>query len=146
MKLGGIVLHMDNYNFTKFHQNQTKSNKVLLIAHFSLQNFKVSVELWKSYIVHTSLDVDTPQSNYTYVYITRYFCITHKDFKMLLLKMLFFAQLVCFLSFASPLYPTNRRQFQPMQKIEAEARRLFTGFGKHTHSVWTERRPQNIKI
>ena len=43
---------MDNYNFTKFHQNQMKNIKVLLIAHFSVQNFKVSVELWKLYIVH----------------------------------------------------------------------------------------------
>ena len=51
MKLGEIVVHMDNYNFTKFHQNQMKNKKVLLIAHFSDQNFKVSVELWKSYIV-----------------------------------------------------------------------------------------------
>ena len=51
MKLGEIVVHMDNYNFTKFHQNQMKNKKVLLIAHFSVQNFKVSVESWKSYIV-----------------------------------------------------------------------------------------------
>ena len=60
---------------------------------------------------------------------------------MSLLRTLFFAQLVCYLVFASPIYPKNRRQFQPMQKIEAEtkpksigsvlARRLFTGFGKH---------------
>ena len=28
-----------------------KNKKVLLIAHFSVQNFKVSVESWKSYIV-----------------------------------------------------------------------------------------------
>ena len=51
MKLGKIVVHIDNYNFTKFHQNQMKNKKVLLIARFSVQNFKVSVELWKSYIV-----------------------------------------------------------------------------------------------
>ena len=25
MKLGEIVAHMDNYNFTKFHQNQMKN-------------------------------------------------------------------------------------------------------------------------
>ena len=43
---------MDNYNFfTKFHQNQMKNKKVLSIARFSVQNFKVSVDLWKSYIV-----------------------------------------------------------------------------------------------
>ena len=39
------------YNFTKFHQNQMKNKKDLLIARFSVQNFKVSLELWKSYIV-----------------------------------------------------------------------------------------------
>ena len=51
MQLGETVVHMGNYNFTKFHQNQMKNKKVLLIARFSVQNFKVSVELWKSYIV-----------------------------------------------------------------------------------------------
>ena len=51
MKLGEIVVHMDNYNFTKFHQNQMKNKKVLLIACLSVQNFKVSVEFLKSYIV-----------------------------------------------------------------------------------------------
>ena len=50
---GEIVVHMDNYNFTKLHQNQMKNKKVFLIARFSVQNFKVSVELWKSYIVRT---------------------------------------------------------------------------------------------
>ena len=45
MKLGEVVVQMDNYNFTKFHQNQMKNKKVLLIARFSVQNFKVSVEL-----------------------------------------------------------------------------------------------------
>ena len=51
MKLGEVVVIHVYYNFTKFHQNQMKNKKVLLIAHFSVQNFKVSVELWKSYIV-----------------------------------------------------------------------------------------------
>ena len=51
MKLCEILVHMGNYNFTKFHQNWMKNKKVLLIARFSVQNFKVSVELWKSYIV-----------------------------------------------------------------------------------------------
>ena len=51
MKFGEIVVHIGKYNFTKFHQNQMKNKKVLLIARFSVQNFKVSVELWKSYIV-----------------------------------------------------------------------------------------------
>ena len=40
MKLGEIVVHMDNYNF---NQNQIKK-KVLLIARFSVQNFKVSAK------------------------------------------------------------------------------------------------------
>ena len=51
MKLDEIVLHMGNYHFTKFHQNQMKNKKVLLIACFSVQNFKVSEESWKLYIV-----------------------------------------------------------------------------------------------
>ena len=46
MKLGEVVVTHDvYYNFAKFHQNRTKNKKVLLIAHFSVQNFKVSVEL-----------------------------------------------------------------------------------------------------
>ena len=49
MKLGAVVVVY--YNFTKFHQNRMKNKKVLLIAHFSVQNIKVSVELWKSYIM-----------------------------------------------------------------------------------------------
>ena len=32
MKLGEIVVHMGNYKFTKFHQNQMENKKVLLIA------------------------------------------------------------------------------------------------------------------
>ena len=55
MKLGEIVVHMGNYNFTKFHQIQIRNKKVLLIACFSVQNFKVSVELWKLYIVPLEL-------------------------------------------------------------------------------------------
>ena len=51
IKLGEVVVIHVYYNFTKFHQNRMKTKKVLLIAHFSVQNFKVSVELWKSYIV-----------------------------------------------------------------------------------------------
>ena len=54
MKLDEIVVHMDNYNFTNFHQNWMKNKKVLLRAHLSVQNYKVSVELWKSYIVSHS--------------------------------------------------------------------------------------------
>ena len=57
MKLGEIVVHMDNYNITKFHQNQMKNKKVLSIAHFSVQNFKVWVESWKSYIVHSLINI-----------------------------------------------------------------------------------------
>ena len=52
MKLSDILVHMDNYNFTKFHQNQIENKKVLLIVRFSVQNFKVSEESRKSYIVH----------------------------------------------------------------------------------------------
>ena len=56
MKLGEVVVIHEYYNFTKFHQNQKKNKKVLLIARLSVQNFKVSVELWKSYIVY-SVDI-----------------------------------------------------------------------------------------
>ena len=45
---GSVALLWHN---TKFHQNRMKNKTVLLIASFSVQNFKVSVELWKSYIV-----------------------------------------------------------------------------------------------
>ena len=51
MKLGEVVVIHVYYNFTKFHQNRMKNKKVLLIARFSAQNFKVSVESWKSYIL-----------------------------------------------------------------------------------------------
>ena len=32
-KLGEVVVHMGNYNFTEFYQNWMKDKKVLLIAH-----------------------------------------------------------------------------------------------------------------
>ena len=51
MKHGEVVVIHVSYNFTKFHQIRMKNKNVLLMAHFSVQNFKVSVELWKSYIV-----------------------------------------------------------------------------------------------
>ena len=44
MKLGEVVVHNGYYNFTKFDENRMKNKKVLLIAHFSVQNFEVSVE------------------------------------------------------------------------------------------------------
>ena len=58
MQLGEIVVHMDNYNFTKFHQNQMKNKKVFLIGRFAVQNFKVSVESWKSYIVRFVITIN----------------------------------------------------------------------------------------
>ena len=36
MKLGKIVLHMEKYNFTKFHQNQIKNKKIMKIIHSAL--------------------------------------------------------------------------------------------------------------
>ena len=53
MKLGEIVVHMDNYNFTKFHQNQMKNKKVLLIAYFSVSEFESVSRIVK--IVHCAL-------------------------------------------------------------------------------------------
>ena len=56
MKFGEVVdTHVYN-NFTKFHQNRMKNKKVLLIAHISVQNFKVSVELRNSYIVRDAAE------------------------------------------------------------------------------------------
>ena len=41
MKLGEIVVHMGNYNFTKFNQNQMKNKKILLIHNpFFCSNFQ----------------------------------------------------------------------------------------------------------
>ena len=42
LKPGEVVVHMGNYNFTKLASDEKQ--KVLLIARFSVQNFKVSVE------------------------------------------------------------------------------------------------------
>ena len=56
MKLGEIVVIHVYYNFTKFRQNQMKNKKVLLIGRLSDQNFKVSVELWKSYSVYDDVN------------------------------------------------------------------------------------------
>ena len=55
MKLGEVVVTHVYYNLTKFHQNRMKNKNVLLIGHFSVQNFKVSIESWKSYIVDSPL-------------------------------------------------------------------------------------------
>ena len=62
MKLGEIVVHMDNYNFTKFRQNQMKNKKVLLIARFSVQNFKTVSAVENLKIVHSAYAYGT---NYT---------------------------------------------------------------------------------
>ena len=53
MKLGEVVFIHVYYNFTKFHQNQMKNKKVLLIVRFSVQNCKVSAEFVK--IVHSAV-------------------------------------------------------------------------------------------
>ena len=58
MKLGEVVVTHVYYNITNFHQNSMKNKKVLLIARFSVQNFKVSV-LLSFYVV------------YTYIYIIK---------------------------------------------------------------------------
>ena len=51
MKLCEVIVSHVYDNLTKFHKNQMKNKKVLLTARFSVQNYKVSVESWKSYIV-----------------------------------------------------------------------------------------------
>ena len=40
MKLGEIVAHMDNYNFTKFHQNQIKNKKSFINSPFFRSEFQ----------------------------------------------------------------------------------------------------------
>ena len=55
MKLGEVVVTHVYCSFTKLHQNRMKNKRVLLIARFSVRNFKVSVESWKSYIVGPSM-------------------------------------------------------------------------------------------
>ena len=58
MKLGEVVVIHVYYTFTKFRQNWMKNQKkVLLIALFSVQNFKVSVELWISYKVWPAFEI-----------------------------------------------------------------------------------------
>ena len=52
MKLGEVVVTHVYHNFTKFHQNRMKTKKV--------QTFKVSVKLWKLYIVQDLLLTYTP--------------------------------------------------------------------------------------
>ena len=51
MKLGEVVVIHVYCNFTKFRPNGMKNKKAWLTAHFSVQNFKVSVESWILYIV-----------------------------------------------------------------------------------------------
>ena len=54
MKLGEIVVHMDNYNFTKFHQNQMKNKKVLLIhSPFFCSEFQSVIRIVK--IIHSGI-------------------------------------------------------------------------------------------
>ena len=53
MKLGEVVVHMGT-TLLQHHQVSSKSDekqKTFILVRFSVQNFKVSVELWKSYIV-----------------------------------------------------------------------------------------------
>ena len=59
MKHGEIVVHMDNYNFTKFHQNQMKNKKVLLIAPSFCSEFQSVSRIMK--IVHSDIRVKTKQ-------------------------------------------------------------------------------------
>ena len=51
MKLGEILVHIGIFNFTKFHQNQTKNKKVLLIACFFCSEFQSVSRIMK--IIHS---------------------------------------------------------------------------------------------
>ena len=73
IKLGEIVVTHVNNNFTKFHQNRMKKKKVFIIARFYVQNFKVSVESWKSYIVGEGVGFGcTLLANLRYGYIIKW--------------------------------------------------------------------------
>ena len=52
MKLGKIVVHMDNYNFTKFHQNQMKNKKSFINSLFFCSKFQSVSRIVK--IVHSA--------------------------------------------------------------------------------------------
>ena len=52
MKLGKIVVYMDNYNFTKFHQNQMKNKKVFVESPFFCSEFQSASRIVK--IVHSA--------------------------------------------------------------------------------------------
>ena len=53
MKLGEIVVHMDNYNFTKFHQNRMKNKKRFINSAFFCSEFQSVSRIVK--IVHSAL-------------------------------------------------------------------------------------------
>ena len=53
MKLGEIVAHIDNYNFTKFHQNQMKNTKSFINSQFFCSEFQSVSRIMK--IVHSAL-------------------------------------------------------------------------------------------
>ena len=50
MKLGKIVVYMDNYNFTNFHQNQMKNKKVRTNVHPSLLRKKASTNTFSWFL------------------------------------------------------------------------------------------------
>ena len=51
MKLGEIVVHMGNYKFTKFHQNQMKNKKSFINSPFFCSEFQNVSRIVK--IVHS---------------------------------------------------------------------------------------------
>ena len=53
MKLGEIVVHMDNYNFTKFHQNQMKNKKSFINNMFFCSEFQSVSRIVKT--VHSGI-------------------------------------------------------------------------------------------
>ena len=52
MKLGEMVVHMDNYNFTKFHQNQMEKQKRFINSPFFSSEFQSVSRIVK--IVHSA--------------------------------------------------------------------------------------------
>ena len=60
-----LQFHQVSSKSDEKQKNQMKNKKVLLIAHFSVQNFNMSAESWKSYIVRALAQSELYNSDIT---------------------------------------------------------------------------------
>ena len=63
MQLGEIVVYMDNYNFTKVHQNQMKTKKSFIDSPFFCSEFQSVSRIVK--IVHSEALISALEANGT---------------------------------------------------------------------------------